>query len=419
MSIIQFDSVSKLFYSRIQRERSFQGTLINWLHGRRRAASTEQLWALRDVSFSIEQGDTVALIGTNGSGKSTALKLITRIIYPTSGSIAVGGRVAALLELGAGFHPDLTGRDNIYLNGSILGMSRAHISHVLDDIVDFADLERFIDMPVRNYSSGMMMRLGFSVATSFQPEILLIDEVLAVGDQTFQVRCLHRIMDIQKDGATIVMVSHDLSTVDRFCRRAIWIDDGIVKADGVTRIVSNAYLGSVWQVEEQNPEPDGDRHQRWGSGEIRLEKAQILGADLVPCEVITTGSRFVVRMYYKASQAIRQASFGVSLYDEQGTRINGPNSTWGNASQDIEPGQGYVDYIVDKLPLLPGRYDLTVAIYDRYVAQPYDHWHRMADFTVIPTESERQDGLVFIPCSWDYHRLEMPISSETIGDQDV
>jgi ABC-type polysaccharide/polyol phosphate transport system ATPase subunit len=429
-TVIRFENVSKLFVLDSQRPSSFQETLVNTLHGRRDRRG-ESFWALRGVSFAIGAGESLALIGANGSGKSTALKLISRIILPTSGTVAVQGRVAALLELGAGFHPDLTGRENVSLNGSILGLSRSFIRRQMDEIVAFSELQRFIDVPVRNYSSGMLMRLGFSVATAFQPDVLIIDEVLAVGDQAFQDRCLRRIRDIQENGATVILVSHDLESVRRLCQRAIWLDEGRARADGPTAEIASMYLEELWTGEqdkiaaeeaedtdadeliesEEDLKEDGEpavpvkahgHVSRWGSGEIRIEKAEILGAGEVTTDVFRSGDRFMVRMWYRAHHSIEAPAFGVSFYDEQGFRINGPNTAWSGAPIAHVHGRGCVDYVVESLPLLPGRYELTVAIYDRHVIHPYDHWHRMTSFVVIPDDTERQDGVVFIPCQWTY-----------------
>lgn len=239
---IQFDHVSKKFILHHERARSFQELAIGLF--RRNNRSYEEFWALRDVSFTVAPGETVGIIGPNGAGKSTILKLIARIIKPSSGRIAVRGRVGALLELGAGFHPDLTGRENIYLNGSIMGLSRAEIRRRLDDIISFAELERFIDVPVKHYSSGMLVRLGFSVAVHTYPEILLIDEVLAVGDAAFQRKCIERIISIKKSGSTILFVSHDMEAIQMLCDRALWLNNGYLMADDVPSVVISKYLGS-------------------------------------------------------------------------------------------------------------------------------------------------------------------------------
>ncbi len=360
-------------------------------------------WVLQDVSFRLEKGKTIGFIGANGAGKSTALKLISRIIEPTRGEVHVFGRVGALLELGSGFHPDLTGRENIYLNGSILGFTKSDISQKLDEIVAFSELERFIDMPIRNYSSGMMVRLGFSVATAFWPEILLIDEVLAVGDQTFQSRCVQRIQQIQDAGTTVILVSHDLSTVRRMCDRVLWIDSGTVQAEGKPDKVINRYLESVWanEVLLQDLSEDAEG-QRWGSGEIRIQRVELMGENGQEQLVFNTRDAFKVRMWYKANEPVAWPAFGIGLYDERGNYINGPNMIWSGAPVKSVDGEGYVDYIVESLPLLPGRYSLTAAIYDRRIQHPYDHWHRMKSFVVSSSEYEQQDGVVHIPCEWKH-----------------
>lgn len=430
--VIRLENVSKQFTLNSQHPHSLQEAVIAALT-RARPQRVESFWALRDVSFDVHTGESLAVIGANGAGKSTLLKLIARILVPTSGQITVHGRVAALLELGAGFHPDLTGRENIALNGSILGLDRRFIRRQMDEIIAFAGLEHFINMPVRNYSSGMLMRLGFAVATAFQPEILLIDEVLAVGDQVFQDRCLRRIREIQEHGATVILVSHDLESARKLCRRAIWLDEGHVRADGPTDAVIARYLEEAWTLEQSKavagpsqpiqvspkvlgddspppvcPESDSalGRAARWGSGEIRIERAEILDAHGVSRRVFRTGETFVVRMWYRADQPVAMPAFGVSLYNEDGVRINGPNTVWSGAPLERVQGRGYVDYIVDALPLLPGRYELTVAVYDASVTHPYDHWHRMDSFVVTSSDFERQDGMVYIPCRWVHHKME-------------
>jgi ABC-type polysaccharide/polyol phosphate transport system ATPase subunit len=427
MAVIQFESVSRRFTIQGDKHRSLQEALIDLTHWRRKPRG-EEFWAVKDVSFTVGNGESIALIGANGSGKSTVLKLIAQILRPTHGSVTVSKRVAALLELGSGFHPDLTGRENIYLNGSILGIERRRIHRELDRIVSFAGLERFIDTPVRNYSSGMQMRLGFSVATAFQPEVLLIDEVLAVGDQTFQSRCLDRIESIQTQGATIVLVSHDLEAVRRLCSRALWLENGHMLADGDAGAVVNQYLARTWSTEQEQlgdePIVSADSENtdetagvtRWGSGEARIESVELRGADGAPTSVFHTGEYFSVRMWYRAEQPVDRPAFGISIYDDQGNRINGPNTIWANVPIDCIHGRGYVDYVVEHLPLLAQRYELTVAIYDHHVAQPYDHWHRMMSFVVVPGSHEKQDGTIYIPSRWVYSaQTESPVAWESLA----
>jgi ABC-type polysaccharide/polyol phosphate transport system ATPase subunit len=229
-SVVTFENVSKQYKLTKLGVRSLQNIFVNILN--KQVRGKLQFWALQDVSFDIKGGETVAFLGPNGSGKSTVLKLISRIIDPTEGTITISGRLSALLELGAGFHPDLTGRENIYLNGSILGLDRKTMDRKLDDIIAFADIGDFIDTPVRGYSSGMQVRLGFSVAVHVEPEIILVDEVLAVGDYSFQLKCLDRIRHMQQDGVTILFVSHDFDAVRSLCTRAVWLDEGHLQTQG-------------------------------------------------------------------------------------------------------------------------------------------------------------------------------------------
>ncbi|MBI4496596.1 MAG: ABC transporter ATP-binding protein, partial [Chloroflexi bacterium] len=235
--------VSKRFLLRHERPRTFQELAVGLLRLRPRAG--EEFWALRDVSFTVEGGRTLGIVGRNGSGKSTLLKLLARTLRPTSGAVQAEGRVFGLLELGTGFHPDLSGRDNVFLNGSFLGLSRREMSRRFDEIVSFAELERFIDTPVKHYSSGMYMRLGFSVAVHVEPDILIIDEVLAVGDARFQEKCLGVLDRFRQEGRTLLLVSHDLDLVQRFCDRAVYLHQGAVRGLGPTRAVVRQYLDTL------------------------------------------------------------------------------------------------------------------------------------------------------------------------------
>ncbi len=246
--------VYKLFTVEHDRARSFQDLMLRLAHRTGNRVPRESFWALSDISFEIESGESVGLIGNNGSGKSTCLKLMTRILRPTRGEVSVQGRVSGLLELGAGFHPELSGRDNIYLNGALMGLSRRDIERRVDEIIAFSELERFIDAQLKFYSSGMAMRLGFAIAVSVDADILLIDEVLAVGDQAFQAKCLERIRQIKEQGVTIVLVSHDLNVVRDLCDRAIWLHQGHLAGDGVSSTVVNDYLTQV-HLEEHAHHP--------------------------------------------------------------------------------------------------------------------------------------------------------------------
>jgi len=391
---IQFDRVSKKFILHHERARSFQELVVGLF--RRNNRSREEFWALRDVSFAVEQGETVGIIGPNGAGKSTILKLISRIIEPTSGRIAVRGRIGALLELGAGFHPDLTGRENIYLNGSILGLSRAEIRRRLDDIIGFAELERFIDVPVKHYSSGMFVRLGFSVAVHTDPEILLVDEVLAVGDVAFQRKCLQRIREMQEEGVTILFVSHALDQIRRLCHRVLWLQDGHLSAEGDPEEVTRAYLGNSLIRKQLHM-------YRMGTGEVEITGAKTLDATGQECAAFLSGSRFIVRIDYRCHQPVDHLAFGLSIYAEDGTWVTSPNSILQSEQIEVKQ-QGSVYYVVDSLPLKAGTYHVTVAVFDGSAAPlylPYDHITHACHFIVVERERPMpQDGLIEFPHRW-------------------
>jgi ABC-type polysaccharide/polyol phosphate transport system ATPase subunit len=354
------------------------------------------------VSFVILPGETVGLIGENGAGKSTALKLMARTVLPTSGTVTLNGKVSALLELGAGFHPDLSGRENIFLSGSLMGLSRAYLQARFDEIVAFSELESFIDMPVKHYSSGMYMRLAFSISAHIDPDILLVDEVLAVGDQAFQAKCLRRISHLQERGATILIVSHDAGMITRLCQRAIWLDEGRVCADGRPLDVIPAYVSrrgggrEGWQIAEGAA---GQVMRRWGSGEIRIERFELLDSTGQPAQVFTTGESMIIRLWYHAPARVQDPAFGFGIHAANGALVTSPNCVEDGQAANVE-GRGHVDYVFEALPLLDGVYDLTLAVYNRAVTLPYDHWHKAGRFEVRDKFMRRRDGLVLLPGRW-------------------
>lgn len=398
---VQFDNVSKKFTLRRERARSFQEAALAFFQGR--DSSREELWALEDVSFAVERGKTLGIIGPNGSGKSTVLKLITRILEPTSGRIDVQGRVSALIELGAGFHPDLTGRENIYINGSILGFSRKEMRAKFEQIVAFSELEKFIDVPLKHYSSGMHMRLGFAVAIHVDPDILLIDEILAVGDQAFQNKCLGKISELRSQGVTILFVSHDLEAVRSLCTSALWLEDGVIQEEGTTDRVIDSYLNSVTTItearlsHEQRIQSD---ENRWGSGEIEITDVRFLDAEGRERRAFKTGERMVVRLGYHAHTEVKQPVFGVAIYGSGGVHINGPNTKFSDYAVESVKGPGEIDYIVDMLPLLEGTYELSAVVYDHDCLHAYDHHHRVYSFVVQRGAVKERYGMIYIPCQW-------------------
>jgi ABC-type polysaccharide/polyol phosphate transport system ATPase subunit len=423
-SLITFDHVSKHFTLRHERPRSFQELFLRLLHFKRNG-SKEEFWALRDVSLEVKPGEMIGIIGPNGAGKSTILKLISGIIPPSSGKIDVNGRISALLELGAGFHPDLTGRENIYLNGSILGFSRADMDRIYDDILDFAELGQFIDVQVKHYSSGMYMRLGFSIAIHVRPDILLVDEILAVGDHAFQVRCLDEISNMKRRGLTIILVTHDPHAVRTMCTRAIWLDDGRIQAQGDVDPVVDQYLAQVRMEDGQallqaeaarSVDDENDRNEsepapvevaqdepswRWGSRQGEITKVQFLDRQGQEQRSFQTGETFVVRIHYVAHQRIDQPQFGLALYHAGGFHINGPNTVFSGMEIDAIEGPGYIDHIIENLPLLEGTYLTSVSLYDHDGLRPYDHHHQAYTFRVYPNPDIREKfGSIIIPSSW-------------------
>jgi ABC-type polysaccharide/polyol phosphate transport system ATPase subunit len=405
-TVVRFEQVSKKFSLHRERPRSFQEHLIHLIQ--RKHTARETFWALQDISFAIGQGETFGLIGPNGGGKSTILKLIARILDPTSGLIWVDGRVGALLELGAGFHGDLTGRENIYLNGSIMGLSRSEVRRKMDDIIAFAALERFIDVPAKHYSSGMYVRLGFAVAVHTDPEILLVDEVLSVGDLAFQRQCLERIRGLQRGGTSILLVSHSLDLVRQMCHRALWLEKAKIAAIGEADAVIGAYLARVQQTSAHTAAqiesiPTGQRGQRWGSQEAQIAEVAFFDGDGRPKNSFLWGEQLRASIRYVAHERIPNPTFGVAIYNENGDNLIGPNSADGGFEIEAIEGQGEVDYIV-ALPFRPGIYEFTAAIYDRNSVHPFDHHHRMYTFRVLAAPDLRPpEGLVQLPCRWEHH----------------
>lgn len=404
--MVLFEEVSKRFILRHEKSRSFQEAFVNLLNTHSR--TREEFWALRDINFEVKRGDSLGLIGQNGSGKSTALKLVTRIFDPTEGRIKVEGKVAALLELGAGFHPELTGKENIFLNGSILGMSKREMTDRFDDIVEFSELDRFIDTPVKHYSSGMYARLGFAVAISVDPDVLVIDEVLAVGDEAFQRKCLDKIREFRECGKTIVLVSHSLDMVRSLCTQALWLDNGQQRAYGSSNEVVDAYLDAANLKDKARlaAQHAGDTAEsqeeirRWGSKEVEITRVEFLDGEGRATTVFGTGEAMVVRLHYHAHERVRKPVFGVALHRADNIHINGPNTKTSEFPIDNVEGRGVVEYKVPYLPLLEGTYKFSAAVYDYSCTHPFDHHDRMYTLKVQPKSVKERYGFLHIPCEW-------------------
>jgi ABC-type polysaccharide/polyol phosphate transport system ATPase subunit len=370
--------------------------------GSRRQA--EVLWALRDVSFEVKQGEVVGLIGRNGAGKSTLLKVLSRITKPTSGWAEVHGRVGSLLEVGTGFHPELTGRENIYLSGAILGMKRTEIDRKFNEIVAFAEVERFLESQLKHFSTGMQMRLAFAVAAHLEPEILLVDEVLAVGDLEFQKKCLGKMGEVSKGGRTIVFVSHQMSQIRRLCERVIWIDDGGIRQDGATLDVLSAYETAFTQV------PVESRDAAGGIRDVYFQKWELLHEECEPRNVLRHFGPVCFRMVVRVPEAVSKGHYAIQLVDDDGRMI------WhGNFSLSIaEPGTFEFVHRLPTIPIKPGAYRWKAAVYNG--RRWSDVWWAVPDLIIGTTPmthtADQFQALLNLPCELEVKRLLDPVEPD-------
>jgi len=390
---IVVEGVSKRFRLYHERNRSLKAAV---LRGGR--ARYDEFWALRDVSLEIEEGTTYGLVGENGSGKSTLLKCIAKILRPDEGRIRTRGKMAALLELGSGFHPELSGRENVFLNGSILGLSKRDLTARFDDIVGFAGLERFIDQPVKNYSSGMYVRLGFSVAINIDPDVLLVDEVLAVGDAVFQRRCNEKFADFRHAGKTVVIVSHAADAMRTMCDKVAWLKDGQVVAQGRSEDVVDDYVdeGHEDRVEVATEEAES----RWGSGEVRLQSVQLVDSEGRPVTHPSTGDAVAFRLRYKASEPISKPVFGLALETLDGTWLWAHHTRDAGFVPDEIAGEGTIELRVPNLMLQPGTYDLSASVVDYTTTHQYDYLRRCLRFDVEHGTPRESGGYVALGGRW-------------------
>ena len=445
MPAIELDHVSKV-YRRHGRRRQFATLKSALLTGSlvRHLRPDESFSALSDVSVTVPRGACYGIIGRNGSGKSTLLKIVAGITKPTSGIVRVKGRVSALIELGAGFHPEISGRENVFINGVMLGLSRREISDRFDEIVEFAELEDFIEAPVKTYSSGMYMRLGFAIATHVNPDVLLVDEVLAVGDEGFSLKCLDTFAEFKRRGKTILLVTHGLSMVERFCDEAVWLEAGQNRTTGDPTRVVQMYLADVEQAEDQHlaaedakaqqtpvtqappgpmsepvaeeaalappeeatgvsaadaaddDEPPADMFAamegRWGSGAVRIEKVTLEG-DRGPAHVFHTGDRMTIRMRVIAAQPVDDFAFGISIFSIDGVCCYGTNTNIEEMESESLEGEGEVVFAIERLDLVEGTYKLDVAVHKRD-GFSYDYHRLLYTFRV---KSRTKDAGIYRP----------------------
>ncbi len=414
MNAIEVRDVHKVYrrYSRRRQFATLKSALLSG-GGVRDLKPDDGFEALRGVSFDVSAGKTFGIIGRNGSGKSTMLKLIAGIGKPTSGRVVVNGRVSALIELGAGFHPEISGRENVFINGMMLGLTRREVASRFDEIVSFAELESFIDAPVKTYSSGMYMRLGFSVATHVDPDVLLVDEVLAVGDEAFTHKCLDRFADLRRRGRTVLLVTHSLELVSRFCDEAVWLDTGRVRAQGDPRRVIDAYLLDVtarekeeFQVSTSPPiagvsEEPADMFQalegRWGSREAEIESVEFLDATSQPVAMVESGAPLQIYFRVKSNQPLDDVVVGVGIFAADGTCCYGTNTSIDGAPPGTLDGHGDVRFSIPRLELVEGTYKVDVAIH-RQNGSPYDY-HRQL-YTLRVHSGQKDVGIYRPEHTW-------------------
>lgn len=419
-TVIDVRDISKKFRVYHEKDLNLKYAFLNFLTGKK-SSYYDEFWALRNINMDIKKGETIGLIGENGSGKSTLLKLMSRILFPDEGYVYTEGKIAALIEVGAGFHSELSGKENIYINGSILGFKKKEIEASLEEIIEFSGLERFIDNPIKTYSSGMYVRLGFSIAINVDPDILLIDEILAVGDENFQKKCLQKIDGFKSEGKTIIIVSHDLTTVEKMCDRVFLLDNGLVASEGAPVDVISDYHKTLFEKEEkalraeqiekvpvaappQQDEPPAPEANRWGSKEAEITGIEFLNEQNERSDVFKTGDFMKVRIHYKAKERIKKPVFGIAFYREDGIHINGPNTKTSNYDIEHIEGKGYIEHIINSIPFLPGTYLFTASIYDYSCINAYDHWERCFKFSVVESERIKERyGVFYIPSEWRHH----------------
>lgn len=391
-SAIQVDGVWKNFRLYHEKNQHLKAAI---LRGRR--ARYEEFWALKGIDLEIPHGATFGLIGSNGSGKSTLLKCLAKILYPNKGSVTVSGRLCALLELGSGFHPELSGRENVYLNGAILGMSKRDIEARFDEIVAFAGLEKFIDTPVKNYSNGMQLRLGFAIASHVDPEILLIDEVLAVGDQAFQRKCSEKIESFRGEGRTIVLVSHGLGSILQLCDNTAWLEKGEIRMVGPSPEVISEYTGESLAGSERSDDEIGTR---WGNGAAVINQIRLVNSKGEKTRSFTTGEHMRIEIDYSSNRNLEETVFSLRFTSLHGVEIWAANSKRRREFVTRLKPSGSVVVDIPRLPLLEGSFDLTAIITDHTEQKIYDWWDKKIRFDVT-SGAVFDEGLVTVDSNWN------------------
>ena len=441
-TVIAVDNVTKSFKIYYDKGHNIKERIL--FRGRGRFERRE---VLRGISFQVQKGEAIGLIGVNGCGKSTTLKLLTGIMYPDSGTVTMKGRVSALIELGAGFHPDMSGRENIYTNAAIFGLSRREVDECIGDIIAFSELEEFIDNPVRTYSSGMYMRLAFSVAINVRADILLIDEILAVGDAAFQAKCFNKLREIKSQGTTIVIVSHSLNQIEQICERSLWIMDGKIRMEGLPREVHAEYMAFMSEkvdkslaamtpkaaeqekaepsaadapgkdeadsgskesfaetpsepVQTETPkeyDPQKPNGKRWGSREAEMTSVEVLNEKGEPCTRFDPQDDITVRIRYRSKVVLKDVVLGLALYRSDGLYIYGTNSLLDRMGVVKLEGTGVIDLKMHQVGLNQGEYAVDLALH-RPDGFSYDFWRNTCTFTI--SEKSGEVGIISLNHEW-------------------
>jgi len=418
-NIIEVRNISKKFRIYHEKNLNLKYAFINFITGKK-SSYYDEFWALKNIDMDVKKGETIGIIGENGSGKSTLLKLMAKILYPDEGYLHTEGKIAALIEVGAGFHAELSGRENIYINGSILGFKKKEIDNNIEKIIEFSGLERFIDNPIKTYSSGMYVRLGFSIAINVDPDILLVDEILAVGDENFQKKCLQKIDGFKKEGKTIILVSHDLATIKKTCDRVFLLDDGRLVSQGNPMVIISDYQrilhekegAGLRSEEEEFPEAEAvprEEHSPASESshpakkEAEITHIEFFNKQNKKTDAFRTGDFVKVRIHYNAIERIKRPVFGIAFYREDGTHINGPNTKTSDYIIDFIEGKGMIEHIIHSNPLLPGNYLFTASIYDYSCLHAYAHLERWGFNIIESNKIKERYGIVYIPSEWRHH----------------
>jgi lipopolysaccharide transport system ATP-binding protein len=377
------------------------------VHSASRGRIGSTIHALRDVSFEVPAGAGLGIIGRNGAGKTTLLKLISRVTWPSSGRVRVAGHVVSLIELGAGFHPELTGRENVYLGAGLFGLTRREVDRQFDAIVQFADVERLIDTPMKRYSSGLYARLGFAVAIYSRPDIVLVDEVLSVGDAAFRRRALEALRRLIAEGRTVLFISHDMWNVRRLCSQILWMDEGTVRAFGAAGEIAERYMSEV-NLQALANEGIALQSHRGGTGEVRYERVDLFDDREVPARVLTQGATLVVRADYRAIQPVRRPVFQLAIVDvDSGVVVSTATSVDASAPETVS-GAGRIECRFPALPLRPRQYVLRLSIMDHLQLAAYDLVTAGPRFAIVAPGSgvdslaDDQDGLITLPYEFLY-----------------